>query len=206
MKVKVCGITRLEDARLAAELGAWAIGLIFVGGVPRRARPADAEQIAAELRRELNVAGVFRNATLDEITRLHERVGFNLVQLHGDEGPAFCGEVARRTGARVIKAKGVRDRGDVQRLDAYRDVDFHLLDRPKDGSAETIDLALVRARRSHVPLILAGGLTAENVAGAAATVRPYAVDTASGTEAEPGVKDPEKLRAFFAALAGVAAA
>ena len=100
----------------------------------------------------------------------------------------------------------MRDRGDVQRLDAYRDVDFHLLDRPKDGSAESIDLSLVRARNSHVPLILAGGLTPENVAGAAATVQPYAVDTASGTEAEPGVKDPEKLRAFFDALATVPAA
>ena len=104
--------------------------------------------------------------------------------------------------ARVIKAHAVRDRGDVQALDAFRDVDYHLIDAPKGAGAEPVDLDLVRARRSHVPLILAGGLTAETVAGAAAAARPFAVDTASGTEAEPGVKDPERLRAFFDALQG----
>ena len=103
----------------------------------------------------------------------------------------------------MIKARAVRDRGDVQALDAFRDVDYHLIDAPKGAGAEPVDLDLVRARRSHVPLILAGGLTAETVAGAAAAARPFAVDTASGTEAEPGVKDPEKLRAFFAALEAV---
>jgi phosphoribosylanthranilate isomerase len=204
-KVKVCGITRLEDAQLATELGAWALGMIFAAQTPRRCRAADAERIAAALRRQVELAGVFVNAPLDEISRLHDRIGFTLVQLHGDEGTAYCGEVHRRTGARVIKAKAVRTRGDVQALDAYRDVDFHLVDAPKDGGGEVIDLGLVRERQSHVPLLLAGGLTPENVAGAATTVRPFAVDTASGTEAEPGVKDPEKLRAFFSALEVVAA-
>ena len=201
--VKICGLTRLEDAQLAVELGAWALGLIFAPGSPRRCRPAEAERIAAALRRRVELAGVFVNAPLDEVARLHDRVGFTLLQLHGDEGPAYCGEAHRRTGARVIKARAVRDRGDVQALDAFRDVDYHLIDAPKGAAAEPVDLDLVRARRSHVPLILAGGLTAETVAGAAAAARPFAVDTASGTEAEPGVKDPEKLRAFFAALEAV---
>jgi phosphoribosylanthranilate isomerase len=94
----------------------------------------------------------------------------------------------------------VRTRGDIQALDAFRDVDFHLVDAPKEGDGEALDLGLIGERRSDVPLILAGGLTPANVAAAAAAARPYAVDTARGTEAEPGVKDPEKLRAFFAAL------
>jgi phosphoribosylanthranilate isomerase len=199
-RVKICGLTRTEDAELAIELGAWALGLIFAPGSARRARAADAERIAALARKRAEVAGVFVNAPLDEVVRLHNRIGFTLLQLHGDEGPAYAAEAHRRTGIRVIKAHAVRDRGDVQALDAFRDVAFHLVDAPKSGPSEPIDLELVHGRRSDVPLILAGGLTPENVAAAAAEAHPYAVDTASGTEAEPGVKDPEKLRGFFAAI------
>jgi len=198
--VKICGITRLEDAELAAELGAWAIGLIFAPGSPRRARPAEAERIAAALRRRAHVTGVFANASLDEIARLHERIGFTLLQLHGDEGPAFTAAAHRRTGVPVIKAHAIRTLGDVQALDTFRDVDFHLADIPKGGDGEPVEPELLRTRRSGIPLILAGGLTPENVAPAATAVRPFAVDTASGTEAEPGIKDPDKLRAFFIAL------
>jgi phosphoribosylanthranilate isomerase len=205
-RVKICGLTRLQDAELAVELGAWALGLIFAPGSPRRCRPADAERIAAAMRRRAEVVGVFVNAPLDEVARLHDRVGFSLVQLHGDEGPAYCAEAHRRTGAGVIKARAIRNRGDVQALDAFREVGFHLADGPKGGVSQTVDAELVRARLSHVPLILAGGLTPENVAAAAAAVEPFAVDTASGTEAEPGVKDPERLRAFFEALESVPAA
>jgi phosphoribosylanthranilate isomerase len=204
-RVKICGLTRAEDAELAIELGAWALGLIFAPGSPRRVRPADAERVAAVARRRAEVAGVFVNAPLDEVVRLHNRIGFTLLQLHGDEGPAYASEAHRRTGLPVIKAHAVRDRGDVQALDAFRDVAFHLADAPKDGSGDPIDLVLLRDRRSAVPLVLAGGLTPGNVAAAAAEVRPFAVDTASGTEAEPGVKDPEKVRAFFAALEQVRA-
>jgi phosphoribosylanthranilate isomerase len=205
-KVKICGLTRLEDAELAVELGAWALGLIFAPGSPRRCRPADAERIAAAFRRRAQVTGVFVNAPLDEVARLHDRIGFTLAQLHGDEGPAYAAEVHRRTGAGVIKARAIRDRGDVQALDAFREVDYHMVDGPKGGVSQSVDAELVRARLSHVPLILAGGLTPENVAAAAAAVEPFAVDTASGTEARPGVKDPEKLRAFAAAVAATAPA
>jgi phosphoribosylanthranilate isomerase len=199
-RVKICGITRLEDAQLAAELGAWAVGLILSPGSPRRARPAEAERIAAALRRRTEVAGVFVNAHLDDVARLHTRIGFTVLQLHGDEGPSYAAEAHRRLGIPVIKARAVRTRGDVQALDAFRDVAFHLVDAPKDGAGDALDTDLLTGRRSDVPLILAGGLTPENVAAAAAAVRPFAVDTARGTEAEAGVKDPEKLRAFFAAL------
>jgi phosphoribosylanthranilate isomerase len=203
--VKLCGLTRLEDAELGLELGAWALGVIFVPTSPRRCRPADAERIALAARKRAHVAGVFVNATLDELTRLHERIGFDLIQLHGDEGPAYCAAAARRTGARVIKAMGVSTRGDVQALDAFRDVDYHLVDArapgKRGGTGQTIDVELLGARRSEVPLILAGGLTPDNVAQAAADARPFAVDTASGTEREPGVKDHDRVRAFFAAVA-----
>lgn len=208
--VKVCGLTRLEDAQLAHELGAWALSMIFWKGTPRRCKPAEAERIAAAFRRSgAELCGVFVNSTLDEVARMADRVGLTLLQFHGEEGPAFCAEAHRRTGARVIKAKAVGDRGDVQALDAFRDVDYHLIDARvegmRGGTGQAVDLDLVRARRSPIPLILAGGLNPGNVAGAAAAVHPFAVDTASGTEAEPGVKDPEKLRAFFEALESVAA-
>jgi phosphoribosylanthranilate isomerase len=205
-RIKICGITRLEDAQLAAELGAWAVGLIFAPGSPRRAKPAEAERVAAALRRRTEVAGVFVNASLDDVARLHTRIGFTLLQLHGDEGPAYAAEAHRRLGIPVIKARAVRTRGDVQALEAFREADFHMVDVPKDGDGEALDLTLLADRRSSVPLILAGGLTPENVGAAAAAAQPYAVDTARGTEAEPGIKDPEKLRAFFAALQTPAAA
>ena len=125
------------------------------------------------------------------------------MQLHGDEGPSFCAEVARRTGAKVIKAVRIDAAADLQDLERFRNVDFHLLDTAarglRGGTGETWDWALAGRRRSTVPVILSGGLTAENVAAGIAAVDPYAVDVASGVEAAPGVKDPDKLRAFMAA-------
>ena len=104
MRVKICGVTRLEDALLAAELGAWAVGMVFAPQSRRRVSVTEAEAIGAALRRRVEIAGVFVNEPLERITDLAERIGLTLVQLHGEEGPAFCAEVARRTGTRVIKA------------------------------------------------------------------------------------------------------
>jgi phosphoribosylanthranilate isomerase len=209
-KVKICGITNLHDAELAVELGAWALGMIFYEGSPRRCAPAEAERIVATLRRKVELCGVFVNAPLEQVVALTEDLGLTMLQFNGEEGPAFCGEVTRRNGARVIKAAQVAGPGDVRDLERFH-VDFHLLDaRAKDagkqdlrgGTGETFDWSLVRARRSKVPLILSGGLKAENVAAGIEATHPYAVDTASGTEAAPGRKDPERLSAFFAAVAG----
>jgi phosphoribosylanthranilate isomerase len=207
-RVKICGITNLPDAELSLELGAWALGMIFYAGSPRQCSPAEAQAIAAALRRRVELCGVFVNAPLEQIVRDCEEIGLSMVQLHGDEGPSFCSEVARRTGVRVIKAAQVSGSGDVRDLERFH-VDFHLLDARskaverqgmRGGTGETFDWELVRARRSQVPLILSGGLSEENVAEAIALVSPYAVDSASGTEAAPGHKDPEKLRAFFQAV------
>jgi phosphoribosylanthranilate isomerase len=204
-RIKFCGITSLSDARLAVEAGAWAIGTILWPGSERRCDPAEAARIAGELRRQVEIAGVFVNQPLDEVIGLADGIGLSLVQLHGDEGPSFCAEVARRTGAKVIKAARIRSGSDVQAMEAFH-TDFHLLDTHRaglyGGTGETFDWELVRLRRTSVPLILSGGLTPENVAAAIAAVHPFAVDVASGTEASPGVKDPAKLRAFAEAVHG----
>jgi phosphoribosylanthranilate isomerase len=204
-RIKFCGITSLSDARLAVEAGAWALGTILWPGSERRCDPAEAARIAGELRRQVEIAGVFVNQPLDEVIGLADGIGLSLVQLHGDEGPSFCAEVARRTGAKVIKATRIRSGSDVQAMEAFH-TDFHLLDTHRaglyGGTGETFDWELVRLRRTSVPLILSGGLTPENVAAAIAAVHPFAVDVASGTEASPGVKDPAKLRAFAEAVHG----
>ena len=199
MRVKFCGITRPDDAEEAARLGAWAIGLNHWAKSPRRCDPVVAVEIGAALRRRLQVVGVFVNASLDEIASAVEDESLTMVQLHGDEGPAFCKEVARRTGCKVIKALRVRSAADVQSAEVFR-TDFHLLDAHSPGvpggTGESFDWSLVAGRRSEVPLILAGGLTPDNVGWAVAAVHPFAVDVASGVESEPGVKDHALMAAF----------
>jgi phosphoribosylanthranilate isomerase len=207
-RVKICGVTRLDDAQLAVELGAWAVGMVFYPASQRRATLEEAETIGAALRRRVELAGVFVNATLDEIADVSERVGLTLVQLHGDEGPAFCAEVARRTGARTIKAASVRGLFTVRSLERFH-TDFHLVDGYvpglRGGTGERFDYSLLSKRRSKRPLIVGGGLDAERVGAAIATTQPFAVDVASGVEAAPGIKDPQRMRAFFDAAAKVAA-
>jgi phosphoribosylanthranilate isomerase len=207
-RVKICGLTRLDDAELAVELGAWALGMVFYEPSPRTCSLAQAQSIAAALRRRVELCGVFVNASLEQIVDTNEQVGLTLLQLHGDEGPSFCAEVARRTGARVVKALQVSGIGDIRDAARYH-TDFHLLDarsatpgreRLRGGTGETFDWTLLAGRRSSTPLILSGGLAPENVTAALARVRPFAVDTASGTELAPGRKDPAKLRSFFAAV------
>lgn len=205
-RAKICGITRAEDAALAVELGAWALGFILWERSPRACDPAVAAGVAAQMRRRAECVGVFVDPTLDDVANAVEGLGLTAVQLHGSVGASFCIEVHRRTAVPVIRAFAVQSNADVQAADAYREVAFHLYDtRTVGGTGETFDWALANGRRSHVPLILSGGLTAENVADGIAATHPYAVDVASGTEAEPGVKDPDRLRAFFEAVSGVPA-
>jgi phosphoribosylanthranilate isomerase len=130
-----------------------------------------------------------------------------MLQFHGDEGPSYCAAAASRTGARIVKATQVAGPGDLRDLERFH-VDFHLVDarsRTPDarglrgGTGETFDWTLLAARRSKVPLILSGGLHAGNVGEAIALTHPFAVDSASGTEAAPGRKDPKRLREFIEA-------
>jgi phosphoribosylanthranilate isomerase len=202
--IKFCGMTSVEDAELAVELGAWAVGTIFYEGSPRRCDPAVAGAIARTLRRRAEVVGVWVNAHLDDVSEAASDLGLTMVQLHGDEGPAYCAEVARRTGCRVIKAMPVQSVGDVKALSTFH-TDFHLLDTRdphlRGGTGRTWDWSLARsASRGRVPLILSGGLNAENVGDAIAAVQPHAVDVASGVESAPGVKDAAKMAAFADAV------
>jgi phosphoribosylanthranilate isomerase len=191
-RIKHCGITTVEDAHLAAEAGAWALGMIFWARSPRRCDLDEAQQIGTALRRTVHLTGVFVNARLEEIDLAVATAGLDFVQLHGDEGPMFCSEVAR-------------SRASLQAAAAYH-TDFLLLDAHVEGvpggTGQTIDWTLVRQARLSAPVILSGGLDADNVATAIAVADPFAVDVASGTESAPGVKDPAKLRAFHEAVRG----
>jgi phosphoribosylanthranilate isomerase len=203
-RVKICGITRLEDAELAASLGAWALGFILWPQSKRAVDPGVAAGIASVVRRRVELVGVFVNPTLDEVVHAADSIGLTHVQLHGDEGPSFAAEAGRRSGTKVIKAARVASGADLQALERFH-TDFHLLDAAveglRGGSGQAWDWSIAAQRRSKVPAILSGGLTAENVADGIAAVKPYAVDVASGTEASPGVKDPAKLEAFMAVAA-----
>ena len=199
MRVKFCGITRYDDAEHAARLGAWAIGLNHWEGSVRRCDHAVAAEIGAGLRRKLEIVGVFVDQSMAEIVRAVENEHLSMVQFHGAEGLSFCREVGRRTGVQVIKAIRVQSSADIDRARSFR-VDFHLLDAYREGmpggTGPTVDWELLRRRRSKVPLILAGGLTPENVAEAIDATRPFAVDVASGVESAPGIKDHELMTAL----------
>jgi phosphoribosylanthranilate isomerase len=201
-KVKICGITRLEDAELAIDHGAWALGFLLWPSSKRFVDPAVAAGITRQVRRKVETVGVFVNQPIDEIADRVDILGLTHVQLHGDEGPSFCSAVAQRTGAKVIKAVRIGHAADLRDLERFH-TDYHLLDTSKaglyGGTGKTWDWNLVAGRRNKIPVILSGGLTPSNVAEGIAAVHPYAVDVASGVEASPGVKDPDEVRAFLEA-------
>jgi phosphoribosylanthranilate isomerase len=202
-RVKICGVTDPADARRVVDLGAWALGMIFWPGSPRACAVEDAEAIGAELHRKLELVGVFVNASLDEVAQIADRCRLSMLQLHGDEGPAYCQEAARRTGAKVMKAARVHDAAQVRDLQRFH-TDYHLLDayspRTPGGTGESFDWELARLHPGTPPVVLSGGLDADNVGDAIEAARPFAVDVASGTEAAPGRKDPAKLTAFGRAV------
>ncbi len=210
-RVKLCGVTRLREARLAAELGAWAVGLVFYPESPRACPLGMASDIGAELSREVALTGVFRNAPLDDVVRTAAKARLSILQLHGDEGPTYCAAAAQRTGCAIMKVARVSGAADIRGVAAFREADYHLLDthsaHAPGGTGETFDWSLVRRHRTgRVPLVLAGGLTPENVGEAVEIVRPWGVDTASGTESRPGRKDLGRVREFFAAVEVASAA
>ena len=203
MIVKICGITRAEDASLAVSLGATAIGFIFWPSSPRAISPLRARAIVDALPESVTTVGVFVNAGRDEIEAAADEANLQAVQLHGDETPALARSLSRR----VIKAVALT--GDIdERINDWPGT-MLLLDAhdpaKRGGTGRVIDwdraAAIARAR----DVILAGGLGPENVADAVARVRPAGIDVSSGVESSPGIKDPEKLRALFDALANVEA-
>jgi len=195
MRVKVCGITRVEDARLSVELGAFAIGFIFVPGSPRFVRADQAREIARELPEGVERVGVFARSSVEEIRAVREAVGLTAIQLHGAESA----DIARVLGPCVIRALRPRSLDDIETLAGYPAKAF-LIDGERSG--ERVDPALARSAKRFGPVILAGGLRAENVARAIAEVAPIAVDVCSGVESAPGIKDARLLKRFFAAVEG----
>jgi phosphoribosylanthranilate isomerase len=199
-KVKICGITNLADAELAVSKGAWAIGMVFHPESPRACDPAAAVEIGAAMKRRVEIVGVFVNEHLDEVADLAESAGLTMLQLHGEEGPSYCQEAARRSGLKVIKAARVRDAASVRGLLAYP-TDFHMLDTyvrgRYGGTGERFDWSLATEHKTDIPLILSGGLRPDNVAEAITVARPFAVDVSSGVEESPGRKDPGRLSRLF---------
>ncbi|MBI4794657.1 MAG: phosphoribosylanthranilate isomerase [Deltaproteobacteria bacterium] len=201
VRIKICGITNIEDALLAADLGADALGFIFYPPSPRSVAPDAAKAIIAQLPPFVTTVGVFVDEDAATVKELAAQVGLDWLQFHGRETPEYC----RGLGRRLIKVFRIRDEDSLADLAAYRRVvQALLLDTYKKGqvggTGETFNWDLARQARKYGPIILAGGLTPENVAQAIATAQPQAVDVASGVEAAPGKKDPEKLRAFIEAI------
>jgi phosphoribosylanthranilate isomerase len=204
VRIKICGITNLEDALLAAELGADALGFIFYAKSPRSAAPEAVREIIAQLPPFVTSVGVFVDEDAASVQELAARLGLDWVQLHGQESSDYC----RNLGRRVIKGFRIKDEKSLMELEPYRDVvQAFLLDTYRKGqvggTGEIFDWRLAREAKKYGPIILAGGLTPENVAQAIKIVQPWAVDAASGTEASPGKKDPAKLKAFFQAIKAI---
>ena len=204
MRVKICGVTRAEDALLASELGAWAVGFVFWPGSPRHVGAAAAEAIARQLPAQVARVGVFVDQPLEDVREIAGAVGLTFVQLHGAEPPAFGRALARP----VIKAVSLEQAMTPHVLDDWAHatllVDGRDPARPHAGG-RVVDWARTAEVAARRDIVLAGGLKADNVAEAIRAARPRAVDVSSGVERAPGVKDARQMRAFFAAVAAVAA-
>ena len=200
-RVKICGIRRLEDAMLAAGLGADALGFVFWPSSPRFLEPEEARAIVAALPPFVTTVGVFVDQPEAYVADVARLLNLGAVQLHGDEVPETYGRVT----GRVIKSVAVREGQDcLAAVSAVPNGVTVLLDAhdpvKRGGTGRTIDWTRAASAAKVRPIILSGGLNAGNVGDAVRTVRPYAVDISSGVEASPGIKDPEQLRALFAAV------
>lgn len=201
-RVKICGITRVEDALQAVACGADALGFVFYDKSPRCVTPEQVREIAASLPPLVTTVGLFVNAEQGVVRDVVDLCRLDAVQYHGDETPETC----HCSPARAIKALRVKDATSLQGHEAFK-VSALLLDAWSDdaygGTGKSFSWQLAAEVASQRSVILAGGLTADNVADAVAAVQPYAVDVSSGVELSPGEKDPEKVAAFIRAAKGL---
>jgi phosphoribosylanthranilate isomerase len=199
-RVKFCGMTRREDAVAAADLGADAVGFVFWERSPRYVTPEAARAILQALPPLVWRVGVFVDAPVAEIRATVDLVGLDVVQLHGHETP----EVARVLAGRLVKALDCRSSDVLSAAEAWGREVLLLVDAVdrvrRGGTGQLADWTIARELSKRRPIVLAGGLTPDNVASAVATVRPYGVDVTSGVEARPGVKDIDRMRAFMRAV------
>jgi phosphoribosylanthranilate isomerase len=208
VKVKICGITNAEDASAAVEAGADALGFIFYEQSPRYVVPAVASRIIAELPPLVLPVGVFVNEGMATVRSIMDTCGLAMAQLHGDESASYCRELSRP----AMKALRLKDRGSLLALAEYQGrggVRGFVLDSFSEiaygGTGQVTDWTLAAEVAKSTPILLAGGLTPDNVAQAVRTVRPYGVDVSSGVESAPGKKEHAKLRAFVEAVRVVSA-
>jgi phosphoribosylanthranilate isomerase len=196
VKVKICGITNLEDALMAVEAAADALGFVFFQGSPRYISPEQAAVIIRCLPPFVQTVGLFVNEEPATVNSVADLCGLDLVQLHGEESPDYCAAINRR----IIKAFRVKDVSSLDDLANYR-VAACLLDAwssaAHGGTGTTFNWEIAARAAASQCIILAGGLTPENIAEALATVHPYAVDVSSGVESAPGKKDAGKLSRFI---------
>ncbi len=196
VKVKVCGMTCLKDTQVAVEEGVDAVGFIFYKKSPRSVTMKTAREIILELPPFVDTVGVFVDETAEQINKIADYCNLDIIQLHGDESPAFCKKIRRR----VIKAFKVKDMQSVKKLSGFQ-VSGFLLDTFSEnlhgGTGKVFDWNLALPAKKFGPVIMAGGLTPNNVRQAVQQVRPYGVDVCSGVESQPGVKDHKKVRAFL---------
>ena len=204
VRVKICGITRLEDAELAVDLGASAIGFVFWPDSPRFVDPERARDIVSALPAFVMPIGVFVDQPAEFVREVAARTGLGAVQLHGHESTTY----ARELGLRVVKAVTMRRAAAEGVLDQWAHATI-LLDAEdterRGGTGRTIDWNAAAAVARRRPIVLAGGLRPDNVGEALRVVRPAGIDVSSGVEQAPGAKDPNLMRAFFTAVADAAA-
>lgn len=204
MLVKICGITNVEDAKSACELGAWAIGYIFFKGSKRYIDPSKAGVISSKI--QVEKTGVFVDETFENIIHIAKLAKLTKIQLHGSESPEFCRSLKEITSYEIIKAFRVKDKNDIQQIDEYKAfVDYILLDSfDKDeyggtGKSFNWDLAKL-AEAKEVKLILSGGINPENIKEAIAQINPFAIDVSSGVEKQKGLKDFDKMKSLLSQI------
>jgi phosphoribosylanthranilate isomerase len=204
MLVKICGITRADDARAAVDAGAGAIGFIFWPDSPRAIDPYRARAVRAMLPPFVTAVGVFVNQPFEYVSGVASLVRLGAVQLHGDETPEF----AERLPTPVLKAMPIETTAE-RDLAAWPERTTILLDVhdpvKRGGTGRTVDWEAAAAISARRRIVLAGGLTPDNVVDAVARVRPFGIDVSSGVELSPGIKDPRRIRALFEALHGIPA-
>ena len=202
-KIKICGITTLEDALLVAELGAWAVGFIFVKSSPRYVEPEKAAEIIEALPENIEKIGVFVNPTIDEIQSIIHKVKLTKIQLHGNESKEFCTTLKNSTGLSIIKAIRVKEFDDLKIIQNYKETAVAiLLDSysPQEfgGTGKSFNWEIaVEAKKYGIPIILAGGVNQDNIKEAYSKLKPYAIDISSGVELKKGIKDHKKLKDLF---------
>ena len=196
VKVKVCGMTSLKDALVAVEGGADAVGFIFYKKSPRSVTMKTVREIVLELPPFVDTVGVFVDETAEQINKIADYCNLDIIQLHGNESPTFCKKIRRK----VIKAFRIKDMQSVKKLSSFQ-VSGFLLDTFSEnlhgGTGKVFDWNLALPAKKFGPVIMAGGLTPNNVQQAVRQIRPYGVDVCSGVESEPGIKDHKKVRAFL---------